>query len=587
MENPTGSAVKLPRGFYLRGGHKTIYYHNRKNRSKEMMRYLKILVLAIIVIGIFVRPANAVQLLNRNGTAFGTGTNINTSYAIGLEAYSKSAGVYTIADDGTSRGLIQIAFVQNHSAEDTVNLVISSRNAFFNSAGPGYKLGLCDVAANANNVCDPGEIVGFLTPSGATLTNLGITLFQNITAPRTLWLVQWRDNVVADNQYTAGESLLNGTGLFVSPGLNASCDNRPIITVSFSSPHEITSTPFNFAVFTPQFTGTRPGENALTAEVNTETNLGTFVPGSGPNVYSVTEIQVDSFIDISDVSDTKDMWIAYTSEGNISNIGFNVNSVVGEPNASLYLDGTYCRPSDDSKVFFCLSYAPLVGNHNFFLQVDGYSTNKPTTWTLSNFVNVCVTFPSVVIGVWYGVIFDDVPPDYWAEDYINAIFNVNITTGCSQSPLKYCPEDYVTREQMAVFIVRALEGEPSQDYCDSGVPFPDVSSDMWSCRYIKRLKELEITTGYSDGTYGPYDEVLREQMAAFLVRVGGEPSLDYCYSGTPFPDVSSDMWSCRYIKRLYELGITTGYQDGTYGPYDLVTRAQMAAFLARAFLEME
>jgi hypothetical protein len=39
-------------------------------------------------------------------------------------------------------------------------------------------------------------------------------------------------------------------------------------------------------------------------------------------------------------------------------------------------------------------------------------------------------------------------------------------------------------------------------------------------------------------------------------------------------------------KRLKDLGITTGYEDGTYGPYDLVTRAQMAAFLARAFLGM-
>jgi hypothetical protein len=46
------------------------------------------------------------------------------------------------------------------------------------------------------------------------------------------------------------------------------------------------------------------------------------------------------------------------------------------------------------------------------------------------------------------------------------------------------------------------------------------------------------------------------------------------------------MWSCRYIKRLEELDITTGYGDGRYGPYDAVTRAQMAVFLWRAFLGM-
>jgi hypothetical protein len=47
------------------------------------------------------------------------------------------------------------------------------------------------------------------------------------------------------------------------------------------------------------------------------------------------------------------------------------------------------------------------------------------------------------------------------------------------------------------------------------------------------------------------------------------------------------MCSCRYIKRLKELGITTGYGDGRYVPYDSVNRAQMAAFLSRAFLGME
>jgi hypothetical protein len=141
---------------------------------------------------------------------------------------------------------------------------------------------------------------------------------------------------------------------------------------------------------------------------------------------------------------------------------------------------------------------------------------------------------------------------------------------------------------MAAFIVRAVEGEPPANYCDSGTPFSDITPVMWSCGYIKRLYELGITTGYGNGTYGPYDLVLREQMAAFIVRaVEGEPAAGYCDSGTAFPDVTSTMWSCKYIKRLRELNITTGYQNGTYGPYDLVTRAQMAAFLARAFLGMQ
>jgi subtilisin family serine protease len=185
-------------------------------------------------------------------------------------------------------------------------------------------------------------------------------------------------------------------------------------------------------------------------------------------------------------------------------------------------------------------------------------------------------------------VFVDVPLQNWAFYYINAIYNAHITTGCLQNPLSYCPEDNVTREQMAAFIIRTEEGEPPINYCDSGTPFTDVTPDMWSCRYIKRLKELGITKGYGDGRYGPYDLVPREQMAAFLVRaVVGEPPLNYCDSGSLFPDITPDMWSCIYIKRLKELAITAGYGDGRYGPYDFVTREQMAALLWRAFLRME
>jgi hypothetical protein len=121
--------------------------------------------------------------------------------------------------------------------------------------------------------------------------------------------------------------------------------------------------------------------------------------------------------------------------------------------------------------------------------------------------------------------FTDVSFSHWAYDYIMAIYDDGITVGCVQdnpatpeNERKYCPGDYVPREQMAAFIVRAVGGEPPDNYCVSGVPFNDVTSDMWSCRYIKRLKELGITTGYGDGTYRPYDLVPREQMAAFLGR---------------------------------------------------------------------
>jgi hypothetical protein len=184
--------------------------------------------------------------------------------------------------------------------------------------------------------------------------------------------------------------------------------------------------------------------------------------------------------------------------------------------------------------------------------------------------------------------FIDVPPGSNHEASIYAIYNAGIATGCSQNPLRFCPQDPVTRAQMAAFIIRALEGEPSDNYCDNGSPFPDVYLSLRVCKYIKRLSELEITTGYPDGTYRPYNTVTRAQMAAFIIRaLEGEPPTDYCATGSPFPDVSANSPTCKYIKRFFELGITTGYTDGTYRPGNNVIRRQMAAFLDKAFLQMD
>ncbi len=185
-------------------------------------------------------------------------------------------------------------------------------------------------------------------------------------------------------------------------------------------------------------------------------------------------------------------------------------------------------------------------------------------------------------------VFDDVDPNgdlYWAFKHVNAIFSVGITKGCGYGT--YCPAMNVTRAQMAAFIVRSIIGEPTEGCTEK--PFDDVPVDSWYCKYVRVIKDLGIAHGYGNGLYGPDDQVTREQMAKFLTNaliskgeIGPVPD-DYCNGEAPFPDVDPQSWSCRYIKRIKELHITTGYPDGTYKPYYPVTRAQMAVFLTKAF----
>ncbi len=177
---------------------------------------------------------------------------------------------------------------------------------------------------------------------------------------------------------------------------------------------------------------------------------------------------------------------------------------------------------------------------------------------------------------------DVMDPAFWAYDYIYAIYARGITKGYGDG--MYGPDEPVTRGQMAAFIIRAKYGN-TFDY--SAMPyFSDVPDSFWAFKYIQKMYEVGISTGYQDGTYMPGESVDRAQMAAFIVRsLHGET---FGFQSTPhFADVDSLHWAFKYIQKMYEEGISTGYRDGTYRPFLSVNRSQMAAFLARAFLNMQ
>jgi hypothetical protein len=106
-------------------------------------------------------------------------------------------------------------------------------------------------------------------------------------------------------------------------------------------------------------------------------------------------------------------------------------------------------------------------------------------------------------------------------------------------------------------------------------------------KYIQKMYEEGITFGYADGTYRPAGNVTRGQMAAFIIRgIFGD---DFSYEDTPhFTDVTEATHPVlfKYIQKMYEEGITTGYADNTYRPSQPVTRGQMAAFIIRGFMNV-
>jgi hypothetical protein len=165
------------------------------------------------------------------------------------------------------------------------------------------------------------------------------------------------------------------------------------------------------------------------------------------------------------------------------------------------------------------------------------------------------------------------------ENAIEWLAAEGITSGCNPPTNdRFCPDDHVTRGQMAAFLVRAKGYTAIADdffVDDAGSVFENA---------INRLRTAGVTQGCNPPTndrYCPDEVVTRGQMAAFLVRAFDLPS----YNGPDrFTDDNGNVFEGA-IERLAQAGITLGCNPPTndrYCPDDFVTRGQMAAFLKRA-----
>ena len=180
-----------------------------------------------------------------------------------------------------------------------------------------------------------------------------------------------------------------------------------------------------------------------------------------------------------------------------------------------------------------------------------------------------------------GQSFNDVPTDYWAYSSIENFAATGITAGCGND--NYCPEDPVTRAQMAVFLERGMNGSGYSPPAAVGNVFLDVDAGDFAANFIEQLYADGITGGCGNNNYCPNDAVSRAQMAVFLLRAKYGPGYSPPTATGIFNDVDLSYWAVHWIEALAAEGITAGCGSGNYCAEDAVTRAQMAVFLVRTF----
>jgi glucose/arabinose dehydrogenase len=182
--------------------------------------------------------------------------------------------------------------------------------------------------------------------------------------------------------------------------------------------------------------------------------------------------------------------------------------------------------------------------------------------------------------------FVDVPPSHVFSAWIEAIARAGITAGCATNPPTYCPDQTVTRGEMAVFLLRGRHGAGYTPPAASGI-FADVPVSHPFAAWIEQLFGEGITTGCgtSPPSYCPDQGVTRGQMAVLLLRARHGAGFEPPPATGIFADVPPDTPFAGWIEQLFNEGITggCGTSPARYCPDAPITRGQMAVFLVRAF----
>jgi hypothetical protein len=187
-----------------------------------------------------------------------------------------------------------------------------------------------------------------------------------------------------------------------------------------------------------------------------------------------------------------------------------------------------------------------------------------------------------------GQIFDDVPPSYWAYDYINALYNAGYVAGCSIDPRKYCPEQVLLRSESAVFVLRGAYGaiaDPPYP-APSKATFNDVKPSFWGYGWIESLYKDGFTAGCGTDplVYCPNQKHTRAEGSVFFLRIkNGSDYVPPDPTGL-FTDVAAGAWYEPWVEAAYNQGLLPACSDSPlrFCPEDDLNRAWAAYMMVQA-----
>ena len=139
------------------------------------------------------------------------------------------------------------------------------------------------------------------------------------------------------------------------------------------------------------------------------------------------------------------------------------------------------------------------------------------------------------------------------------------------------PAGNITRAETAAILFRLMDEGSRKTYYSTKSGFRDVASGSWYNTYVATLNNAGVITDSSNGYFRPNEAITRAELAAMLAKFSETTG-----AANYFNDVSAKYWAANAIAICAKLGWITGYPDGTFRPDKNVTRAELMAMINRA-----
>lgn len=139
------------------------------------------------------------------------------------------------------------------------------------------------------------------------------------------------------------------------------------------------------------------------------------------------------------------------------------------------------------------------------------------------------------------------------------------------------PAGNITRAETAAILFRLMDDASRKTYYSTKSGFRDVASGSWYNTYVATLNNAGVITDSSNGYFRPNEAITRAELAAMLAKFSETTG-----AANYFNDVSAKYWAADAIAICAKLGWINGYPDGTYRPDKNVTRAELMAMINRA-----